>query len=229
MNNKPSSADRRSKAKEIFRTAGIYCLTDSQLAGERGNLAIVEQMLKAGAKIIQYREKNKTQLEMYRECLYIRNMTSVYEAAFFVNDDIALALAVSADGVHVGQDDLPVHVVRQIVGEDMLIGLSTHSPVQAQAALECGADYIGVGPVYKTMTKKDVCAPVGLEYVRYVADFIDLAFVAIGGINAANVKQVIENGADCVAMISDIITAPDISEKIKKVRSDIQRTQALRG
>lgn len=222
-------ASRRAKAKDIFRTAGLYCLTDSQLAGERGNLAVVEQMLAAGAQIIQYREKNKTQLEMYRECMLIRDMTRMQGATFFVNDDIALAMAVCADGVHIGQDDLPLPVVRQLVGEGMLIGLSTHSPQQARAAVELGADYIGVGPVYQTQTKKDVCAPVGLEYVNYVAKCIDLAFVAIGGISRDNLTAVIEHGAECVAMISEIIKAADIRQTVQSVRSEIQTAQALRG
>jgi thiamine-phosphate pyrophosphorylase len=220
---------RRTKAKQLFDSAGLYCLTDSELSQGRDNLYIVSQMVTAGARIVQYREKNKSQLAMYRECMAIRELTRGTKTAFFVNDDIALAIAVSADGIHVGQEDLPVPIVRQIVGESMLIGLSTHSPQQAQLAGELGADYIGVGPVYQTLTKKDVGDPVGLDYVDYVAQNLVLPFVAIGGINSTNVQEVVLHGANCVAMISDIVSAADIREKVHEVLNQIQVAKAMRG
>lgn len=213
---------RRTRTKTLFRTAGLYCLTDAQHSQGRDHLTVVSQMLSAGVRIIQYREKQQSQKVMYQDCLEIREMTRAAGAAFFVNDDIALAIAVDADGVHVGQDDLPVPVVRQLVGKSMLIGLSTHSPEQAQAAVQSGADYIGVGPVFPTLTKQDVGNPVGLSYVSYVAQQIPLAFVAIGGINTANVTDVVGAGADCVAMISDIVSAPDICTKAENLRTIIQ-------
>ena len=220
---------RRTKAKELFELAGLYCLTASELSQGRDNLAVVEQMVAAGARIVQYREKNKSQVEMYRECMAIRELTRGTGAAFFVNDDIALAIAVCADGIHVGQDDLPVPVVRQIVGNSMLIGLSTHSPQQAQAAVSLGADYIGVGPVYQTLTKKDVGEPVGLSYVNFVAQNVKLAFVAIGGITTANVGDVVGHGADCVAMISDVVSAPHIGEKVHQINTQILVARQMRG
>ncbi|WP_231881738.1 thiamine phosphate synthase [Anaerosporomusa subterranea] len=220
---------RRIRARDVFQSAGLYCLTDSKLSCGRNNLTIVEQMLSAGLRIVQYREKNQSQLTMYKECLAIRDLTRSFGATFIVNDDIALAMAVCADGVHVGQDDLPVPAVRLLVGESMLIGLSTHTPEQAQAAVRLGADYIGVGPVYSTLTKKDVGNPVGLSYVDYVAKNIALASVAIGGINAANVAEVIRHGADCAAMISDIVSAADISQQIQLVQTLIKQARRLRG
>lgn len=213
---------RRIRVKTLFRTTGLYCLTDAQHSQGRDHLTVVKQMLSAGVHIIQYREKQQSQKVMYQDCLAIREMTRAAGAAFFVNDDIALAIAVNADGVHVGQDDLPVPVVRQLVGESMIIGLSTHSPEQAQAAVQSGADYIGVGPVFSTMTKQDVGQPVGLAYVRYAAQRIPLTTVAIGGINAANVSDVIRAGADCAAMISDIVAAPDIRAKAEQLQAIIQ-------
>lgn len=221
--------ERRIRAREIFQSGGLYCLTDAKLSRGRDNITIVEQMLNAGIRIIQYREKDLSRLAMYQECMVIRGLTRRVGATFIVNDDIALALAVGADGIHVGQDDLPVPVVRQLVGESMLIGLSTHSPEQVQAAVADGADYLGVGPVYSTQTKKDVGAPVGLPFVQHVACNTDLAFVAIGGIHAENVSEVVRCGADCVAMISDIVSAPDIGQQIRLIQAEILSGKRLRG
>jgi thiamine-phosphate pyrophosphorylase len=227
--NNAATKERRGRAREIFQSAGLYCLTDSKLSCGRNNVMMVEQMLSAGASLVQYREKDQSQLTMYRECLAIRELTRSFGATLIVNDDIALAMAVCADGVHVGQDDLPVPTVRRLVGESMLIGLSTHSPEQAQAAVHIGADYIGIGPVYSTLTKKDVGVPVGLAYVDYVARNVALASVAIGGINASNVAEVIRCGADCAAMISDIVSASNVSQKIQLVKKHIQEARRLRG
>lgn len=221
--------ERRLRAKDLFQSAGLYCLTDAGCSHGRGNLAVVREMLEAGARIIQYREKYQSQRIMFEECMGIRALTREYGAEFFVNDDISLALAVNADGIHVGQDDLPVPVVRQIVGESMLVGLSTHSPEQAKAAVAAGADYIGVGPVFRTATKKDAIDPVGLSYVSYVSQHIDLAFVAIGGITLANLGEVTANGAYCVAMISELVAAPDIASQVRKARNLLTGTCRVNG
>lgn len=223
------AVERRSRTKRVFQLSGLYCLTDSQLSGGRDSITVVRQMLDGGARIIQYREKNKNQLDMYQECLAIRNLTKAVKAVFFVNDNIALALAVGADGVHVGQDDLPVPVVRKLVGENMIIGLSTHSPEQAESAVAVGADYIGVGPVYPTQTKLNVCDPVGLQYVEFVANHIDIASVAIGGINEDNCEAVVMHGADCLAMISQIVAAKDIKRAVQKSIAVIETARQMRG
>jgi thiamine-phosphate pyrophosphorylase len=150
----------------------------------------------------------------YEECLQLRAMTREAGAAFIVNDDIDLALLTGADGVHVGQEDLPVEAVRALVGEGMAVGLSTHSPAQARAAVSLGADYIGVGPIFATRTKEDVCAPVGFEYLDFVVRNIDLPFVAIGGIKEHNIKEVAGHGARCMALVTEITAAEDIRGKI---------------
>ena len=141
-------------------------------------------------------------------------MTRQAGAAFIVNDDIDLALLVDADGVHVGQEDLPVAAVRSLVGPDRAIGLSTHSPDQARGAVEAGADYIGVGPIFATQTKDDVCAPVGLSYLDFVAANFDLPFVAIGGIKEHNLAEVAARGGRCAALVTEIVGARDIRGKV---------------
>lgn len=116
-------------------------------------------------KILQYREKERSKGDKYCKCLKLREITRQNDVLFIVNDDVDIALAVGADGVHVGQDDLPVDVVRSLVGDEMIIGVSTHSPQQALDAVHKGADYIGVGPIYRTNTKAEVCDAVGTEYL----------------------------------------------------------------
>ncbi|MCK8826035.1 thiamine phosphate synthase [Fuchsiella alkaliacetigena] len=197
----------------------IYCITAEEYSQGRSNIEVVESMLAAEVEIIQYRDKKKSKAEKYQQLLQIRELTKEAEASLIVNDHVDLALAVEAEGVHVGQDDLPVEVVRELVGPEMIIGLSTHSPTEAQEAQQKGVDYIGVGPIFATDTKEDVCAPVGFEYLEYVVENIELPFVAIGGIKEHNIKQVQQRGAECMALVTEILEAEDIIEKIKDLRA----------
>lgn len=197
--------------------AGLYCITAEEFSNGRKNTAVVCEMLKGGVKIVQYREKgDKSIREKYRECREIRKMTRDSGALFIVNDFIDIAILTDADGVHIGQDDLPVADVRKLVG-DKMIGLSTHSPEQAQAALKDGADYIGVGPIYRTFTKKNVCDPVGLGYLDYVAGNMNIPFVAIGGIKEHNIIEVLKHGAKTVSLVTEIVGAQDIAGTARRV------------
>ncbi|MDP4180398.1 MAG: thiamine phosphate synthase [Bacillota bacterium] len=197
----------------------IYCLTAEEYSLGRDNIEVVSRMLEAGIKLVQYREKDKTMLEKYRQCIKLRELTAAYGATFIVNDHIELARSVMADGVHLGQDDLPLETARHLVGNSMIIGVSTHSPDQAAKAIEGGADYIGVGPVFKTFTKKDVCDPVGFEYLDYAVKNVKIPFVAIGGIKLHNLGQVREHGAKCVALVTEIVGAEDIGAVIASARN----------
>lgn len=199
-------------------TAGIYGITGEEYSLGRSNLQVVEQMIEAGIKVIQYREKAKSTREKYLECRKIREITRPAGVTFIVNDHIDLALLVEADGVHIGQDDLPPEKVRELVGQEMIIGLSTHSPSEARAAEAAGVDYIGVGPIYPTRTKKDVCAPVGLGYLEYVVKNIHLPFVAIGGIKEHNIREVVDRGARCIAMVTEIVGAENIVGRVSSLR-----------
>ncbi len=141
----------------------LYALTDDELSLGRPAVEVAKALLDSGIKILQYREKEKKAGQMLKECLELRRLTREAGACFIVNDHVDIAVLCEADGVHVGQEDLPVEAVRRLVGADMIIGLSTHTPDQARAAVASGADYIGVGPIYPTQTKKDVCAAVTLD------------------------------------------------------------------
>ena len=179
-------------------------------------------MIAAGIKIIQYREKEKNMKEKFYECKKIRRLTAENDVTFIINDDVDLAMIVEADGVHLGQKDLPVSEVRRIIGSDYIIGLSTHSPQQAVAAQNQDVDYIGVGPIFSTDTKADVCEAVGLEYLEYVVDNIDLPLVAIGGIKENNITEVYNKGARCISLVSEIVGADNIEKKIKNLRIKLQ-------
>lgn len=204
----------------------LYGLTAEEYSLGRGNIVVVKAMLEAGVKIIQYREKEKKQLYKYQECQEIRQLTLAYDAIFIVNDDIEIAKLVQADGVHIGQEDLPIEIVRQIVGKDMIIGLSTHSPEQAQDAMRRGADYIGVGPIFATKTKKDVGSPVGWDYLQYVVQNVTIPFVTIGGIKANNIAEIAKRGARCFAMVTELVGAADVAAKVTELRQAIQATQS---
>ena len=199
----------------------IYGITGSKFSKGRSNEEVVSAMIKAGIKIIQYREKEKTLKEKLEECIKIRQLTRDTGVTFIVNDDITVAQIVDADGIHLGQDDFPLHEVRNIVGEKMILGLSTHSPEQARKAVEIGADYIGVGPIYKTYTKDNVCDPVGHQYLEWVVENIKLPFVAIGGIKIQNIDEIVKRGVKCIAMVTEIVGADDIEKTVSQIRKKI--------
>ena len=212
-------------AKNYRFNTELYCITAEEHSLGRSNIEVVQKMIDAGVTIIQYREKDKKMKAKYSECLLIRKMTKEAGVTFIVNDDIDLAIIVGADGVHIGQDDLPIEKVRQLVGEDMIIGISTHSPEEAQQAVKSGADYIGVGPIFKTATKKDVCDPVGFTYLEYVARNISIPFVANGGIKVDNIAEEVKKGAGCIAVITEITTSADIVSKIKQIKEIVKNNR----
>ncbi|MBN1524667.1 MAG: sulfur carrier protein ThiS adenylyltransferase ThiF [Spirochaetales bacterium] len=197
---------------------GLYGITAEKFSGGRNNLSVVQEMIDAGIRVIQYREKEKSQQEKYRECIQIRNLCKKAGVCFIVNDDPAIARLVDADGVHVGQDDLPVAEVRKIIGYNKIVGLSTHSPEQARQALSQRPDYIGAGPLFQTSTKDDVCDPVGLEYLEYVVRNIPLPFVAIGGIKKHNIHEVVQRGAKNISLVTEITGAVNIKMMIKELK-----------
>lgn len=208
----------RQEAMECFKAFPIYGITAEGMSAGRNSIEVVEAMLQAGIRFVQYREKEKSGLERYEQCLAIRELTRKYDAAMIIDDFVDLAIAVDADGVHIGQEDLPVKAVRALLGPDKVIGLSTHEPAQLQQANELAEylDYVGVGPVYATQTKK-TAQPVGLEYVAHAVQHSRLPFVAIGGIKEHNIQAVAAAGAAQIAVVSDITAAPDIQAKIKKL------------
>jgi thiamine-phosphate pyrophosphorylase len=168
--------------------------------------------LRAGAGWIQYREKEKTRREIYLKSLRLRELTREFGAAFIVNDHADIALAVGADGVHLGQDDLPLGEARGLMG-NRIIGISTHSLAEALEAERGGADYIGFGPVFLTATK-DAGGPKGVDALKEIKKHVGVPVVAIGGITLESLPRVLDAGADAVAVASAILKG-DVSENVR--------------
>jgi thiamine-phosphate pyrophosphorylase len=207
-----------------FPDCDIYGITASQLSLGRSNLDVVRQMLEADIKIIQYREKDFSMRQKYQECLALRDLTARNNTCFIINDDVHLALAVEADGIHVGQEDLPVEKVRELVGEKMIVGLSVSSPEQVDDAIKTGVvDYLGVGPLYPTSTKKDFQEPTGLGLLDYVVRYCQIPFAVIGGVKESNLAELAQHGATCFCMVSEIVSAPDIGAKIRVLRKQLRQ------
>ncbi|MDP2168049.1 MAG: thiamine phosphate synthase [Thermodesulfovibrionales bacterium] len=166
--------------------------------------------LRAGVRWVQYRQKDKSRRQLYEEALGLRRLTADFGAVFIVNDYADIAAAVDADGVHLGQDDLPIAEARKVMGGDRIIGISTHSIKEAVEAESAGADYIGFGPVFPTLTK-DAGEPKGVKSLREIKQAVRIPVVAIGGISLKNLPSVISAGADSVAVASAILKG-DIEE-----------------
>ncbi|MBJ7296953.1 MAG: thiamine phosphate synthase [Dolichospermum sp.] len=166
--------------------------------------AITEAALQGGLTLLQYREKNADDLIRLERAIRLRELCHHYGALFIINDRVDLALAVDADGVHLGQQDIPIAVARQLLGHQRIIGRSTTNPQEMQGAIAEGADYIGVGPVYETPTKVGKAAA-GLEYVKYVSQNCQIPWFAIGGIDMSNLNDVTKAGAQRVAVVRSLI------------------------
>jgi thiamine-phosphate pyrophosphorylase len=192
---------------------GYYFITDASLS-RAGNLSDVKKAVAAGVKVVQYRQKQASAREMYAEARKLREVCR--NITFLVNDQVDLALAVDADGVHLGQDDLPYAAARKLLGKSKIIGLTVHTVAQARQAQRLGANYLGVSPIFATITKVDAGQPAGLELIREIRKQVSLPLIAIGGINLKNAAAVIRAGADGVCAIAAVVTKPDVKAEIHK-------------
>ncbi len=201
--------------KNLFsRNNPLYFITDTSTAG-LSHSQIVKKAVSAGIQTVQLRDKILSKRELYAEAALVRKLTLQYNVKFIMNDHIDIVMAVKADGVHLGQDDMPLEDARRIMGKKMIIGISAHTLSQAVKAQDQGADYIGFGPVFQTSTK-DAGRPKGLRSLRNVCNKINIPVVAIGGISSENITAVIGEGADACAVIS-AVQSGDIKANIKKM------------
>jgi thiamine-phosphate pyrophosphorylase len=184
----------------------------------------VEAALKGGVRLVQYRDKDAEDPLRYERAKVLRSLCHQYDALFIVNDRVDLALAVDADGVHLGQQDLPVMAARQLLGSHRIIGRSTTNPEELTRALQEDVDYIGVGPVYATPTKTDK-AVAGLEYVRYAAAHSTLPWFAIGGIDEQNLPEVVAAGAQRVAIVRAIMKAEDPAQAVQRLLLQLKSSE----
>jgi len=187
----------------------LYLVTDRGLAGGRPTLDIVMAAVQGGVTCIQLREKKCSTRDFIEQALAIKDFLKARGVPLIINDRVDVALAIKADGVHLGQTDMPLDIARKIVGDSMIIGISAESLADAVEAEKGGADYLGVSPIYATPTKTDTAPPLGLEGLRAIRAAVHLPLVGIGGLNRDNSAAVIENGGDGVAVVSAIVAADD--------------------
>ena len=203
----------------------LHVLTDRKASRGRSHLQVAEAAIAGGADVIQLRDKEASSGGLYREALQLRKLTREAKVPFIVNDRLDIALAVDADGVHVGQSDLPASVVRKILGPGKILGVSVVTVEEAIRAEKDGADYLGVGPVFEARgTKPDTVEPLGVDCIARIRRHCRLPIVAIGGINAENARKVRDAGADAAAVISAIVSADDIEQAASRMKRILEGT-----
>jgi len=186
----------------------LHVLTDRKLS--HGRSQVPQAAIEGGARLIQFREKAMSTHELVDTASQLRQLTRQAGVTLIINDRLDIALAVDADGVHVGQDDMPVSLARKLLGPGKIIGVSAGNLEEAQHGVRDGADYLGVGPIFATSSKADAGAPIGLAGLAEIKRHVSIPVIAIGGITAANVTEVLSAGADGVAVISAVVSQPDI-------------------
>ena len=199
----------------------VYFIMGTQNVIAREPLSVLEEALQAGVTMFQYREKGSSALtgvayeQFARDC---QALCKKYSVPFIVNDDVNLAIKLQADGVHIGQDDEAVAQVKKKIGH-MILGVSVHTMAEVEEAVACGADYVGIGPIFPTKSKVDAKTPAGTKFLQQVAQsYPDLPIVAIGGITEGNAHVPLTDGADGVAVISTICESPHIDKTIKLLK-----------
>jgi thiamine-phosphate pyrophosphorylase len=195
--------------------SGLYVILDPSVCPARPLVEVLTTAAEAGASLFQYRNKTASMKEAYVEAIALRRAAAKAGVLFIVNDRCDLALAVDADGVHLGQGDLPLDMAKKLMGPDKLIGISTHNPYQVREATAGKPDYLGFGPIFKPGSKQGHDPVVGLEGLCAMLSLTSLPVFAIGGIQIDQVGEVMRAGANGVAIISAILKAPDISLAVK--------------
>jgi len=193
---------------------GYYFITDESLSAA-GIMHDAAQAVAAGVSLVQYRNKSAVTRILYEQALELKRMCAGIPTRLIINDRVDIALAVDADGVHIGQDDLPYAETRRLLGKDKLIGVTVHTLEEACQAESQGADYLGVSPIYATSTKTDAGQACGLKTLRAIRRACSKPIVAIGGITLANLSEVLAAGADMVCAISAVVTKPDVAAEIR--------------
>ena len=198
---------------------GYYFITDSKLS-RAGNFNDVSMAVACGVSVVQYRNKNAKTREMYEEAVRLREICR--DTLFLINDRVDIALAVNADGVHLGQSDMPCGAARKLLGGEKIIGITVHNLAEAVQAESIGADYLGVSPIFQTATKPDAGKPAGISLIEEIRAIVDIPLIAIGGIDHSNAIDVIRAGADGLCAISSVVAKEDVSAEIKKYQDSFR-------
>jgi thiamine-phosphate pyrophosphorylase len=194
----------------------LYAILDPEQTKGRSPESVLREMLEGGVTLLQLRVKTVAPREFFELARRVRSETRAHGCQLIVNDRVDIALACDADGVHLGQEDLPLTSGRRLMA-DKIVGISTHDVDQAKEAEQSGADYIGFGPMFGTTTKATGYSARGVEMLRQIRAAVKLPIVAIGGINEQNVREVWQAGADSAAIISDILGADDVQAKVRRI------------
>lgn len=205
----------------------LYLVTDRGLARGRSTLEIVTSAVNGGATVVQLREKECSTLEFIEQALSIKAFLKARNIPLMINDRLDVAQAVKADGVHLGQSDMPLEVAKAILGDSMIIGISAECLEDAITAEKGGADYLGISPIYATPTKTDTAPALGLEGLREIRQAVRLPLVGIGGLNRGNAAEAIRSGADGVAVVSAIVAADDpetAARELRRVINEVRQT-----
>lgn len=200
---------------------GVYLVTDRGLCRNRSLQDIVLQAVQGGAAYVQLREKDLSTRDFVEEAIAVKKLLLPFHTPLIINDRIDVALACGADGVHIGQEDMPYATARKLMGQKVIIGLSVETWADVEASQNLDVDYIGVSPVFATPTKTDTKEPWGLEGLRKIKSFSRHPLVAIGGINESNARMVVKAGADCLAVVSAVCSADDPAAAVAKLQSII--------
>ena len=187
----------------------LYLVTDRGLARGRSTLEIVRAAVQGGVTCVQLREKECSTLDFIEQAITIKDFLKTRGVPLIINDRVDVALAIEADGVHLGQTDMPLKIAKKILADSMIIGISAESLEDAIEAEKGGADYLGVSPIYGTPTKTDTAPPLGLDGLRAIRQAVHVPLVGIGGLNRDNSAAVIQNGGDGVAVVSAIVATDD--------------------
>ncbi|WP_368490185.1 thiamine phosphate synthase [Clostridium sp. BJN0013] len=188
----------------------LYLVTDRNVLKGKPLYEAVEQAILGGVTLIQLREKDASTREFYEQALEVKKITEAYNIPLIINDRVDIAQAVDAEGVHLGQSDMPLIAARNILGKDKIIGISVGNIEEALEAEKNGADYVGIGTIFFTGTKKDIDIPIGIEGLKSIYNSINIPAVAIGGINENNFREVLSTGIDGISVVSAILGKNDI-------------------
>ena len=212
-----------------FGDCTLYLITDRSLSRGRSTAEVVREAVAGGVDVVQLRDKQVETAELVLEGLRVHEITARHGVPLIVNDRIDVALAIEAEGAHVGQTDLPAPMARKLLAPRALLGVSTSSVAMARGAQQQLADYVGFGPIYQTYTKETAAPPRGIGTMQRVLHAIDIPLVALGGISSRNVSDVVAAGADHVAICSAIVAAEDVRRAAATLKESMLRARANRG
>jgi thiamine-phosphate pyrophosphorylase len=206
----------------------LYLVTDRGLSLGRTNLQIIRAAVAGGVTMVQLREKEATTRKFYEEGLKIREFLGEHTIPLIINDRLDIALALDADGVHMGQDDMPVAAARRILGDDKIIGASVFNAAEAREAEAAGADYLGLSPIFITSTKPDLTAQIGIDGITPIRHAVRIPLVGVGSMNAGNAFEAVRAGLDGVAVVSAICSHRDPEGAARAIKAEVIRAKASR-